>query len=688
MNSKKKAIIIVVVALTAIGIFGNIMSRVTTDSSSPSYPSAPAVSLQVVPGDSVIDGEVLAKTVMIYLDGADLEKSSRFATRVIHDIMDSGLNTDFHNILIYTCGSDYWNDYDIPTDRDCIYLLRGGKLNLLTDYPAQNVGNGKTLETFMRYCVTNYPAQQYGLILSDHGGGPNYGVCADYRNSMDVLNMSELQNAFRAVGFGPEAKMEFIIFEACLMASAEVAFCMKDYANYMMGSENVAYAYGSDFAFIKCLDTYNSGAQIGADFVDCFYDKSTELVQRLSPNSKDFYDITYSCVDLSKIDRVEKALDALFSESNGTIFLQHMLSSSSLHARGVMEYADSYGEATDATYDLIDLADWMKSNILFEGNALMQNLVTAVEDAVVYNRASTPHMNGLSIYYPHNIKGDYSYSVFGFSDEYSKHVKMCYDESLTKSKESDWDSLTHSVTAAETPELSLKLSDVQAESFARARYYILAKYDLEGYSFSQDEYVIISSEDIFSADADNTLHAKIDLRVPVVYSKAGSDRTPFFSPLFRKTSESGETIYTTYCGLIDVPDAEVGADGLYDLSGSTENLRMDTVWLTLTAEKDSLTPAYAEKSGENGLPSRMLLDPYSYKEIEFFSPLRRVTYGSDGKPLPVSSWESVGDNLVSNFPVNDISVKLEALSEDVDYYAFTVVTDIYGNEYTTDITAL
>ena len=673
MNPKKKKIIIIcAVAVIVIGIFGNIMSTLTAEPSSPV--SAPAVSLQTVSGDSVINGEILPKTVMIYLDGADLEKSNKFGTRTIKEIIDSGLDTDFHNVLVYTCGSDYWNNYNIPTDRDCIYLIRNGTLNLLTDYPAQNVGSQSTLEAFMRYCTQNYPAQQYGLILCNHGGGPNYGVCADYRNNMDMLSITELQNAFRNVGFGPEAKMEFIIFEACLMASAEVAYCMKDYAHYMMASENVSYVEGSDFSFIKSLDIYNSGAQIGTEYADCFYNKSYSLSQRLSSAGYSIYDITYSCIDLAKIEKVEQAMDDLFLSSNATTFLKSMITSSSFHARKVKETADSYGEATDATYDLIDLTDWMKSNLLFQGNTLMQNLVVAVEDAVVCNRASTPHMNGLSVYYPHNIKGDYRYDRLGFSDEYSKHVKMCYDESQSQLNVSD---LSPSVTAEQTPELTLGLSDTQAQSIAGARYYLLAKYKPDGYSFEENEYVIISSEKLNPSDTDNILSAQIDLRIPVIYEADGT-RTPFFSPLTRSTDDNGNTVYTSFCGLIDVPE------DIYD----TENLRMDTALLTMTAEGDSLTVAYAEKSDESGLPSRLLLDPYTYKEIEFFSPIRKVTFDSDNKPLPVSAWEKSSNYLVTNLPVNGISLKLEEPSEDVEYFIFTVITDIYGNEYTTEITAL
>lgn len=693
MSSKKKKIIIGVAVFLLLAVSGKLLSVIINGQP----PQQPVSSLQVIPGDSVADGEILAKTVMIYLDGADLEQEHNSSTNSISEILNSGLNTDFHNILLYTGGCNQWNNYNIPSDKDCIYLIRDGKLNLLAEYPAQNIGDGKTLETFMRYCVANYPSQQYGLILSDHGGGPNYGVCADYRNNYDMLGMTELQNAFEAVGFGPKAKMEFIIFEACLMASAETAFCMKDYANYMAASENVSYTYGSDFSFISCLDRFNSGAQIGTEYVNCFYDKSIALTKRLTASGFSIYDVTYSCIDLSEIDKVEQAMDALFSEANNTVFLKSILSTSSLNARGVKEYADSYGDATDAVYDLIDLTDWIKNNALYQANTLMQNLVYAVDKAVVYNRASTPHMNGLSIYYPHNIKGNYFYNTFGFSDEYSKHVKMCYDNAQTATSEAHWQTLSAPTKEASVsdglPVLSMKLSENQAKSYAKAQYYILAKYELDDYRFAEDEYVLISSGNQFTLDSDNTLRAEFDNRVPVIYNSADGSRTPFFSPLFRKTLENTEAVYSTYGGLVYTPDEEdypgtEGPGSAEALLWTVENMRLDTAWLTLTPEEDTLRISYAEKSGNNGLPSRTMLDPYSYKEIEFYSPIRRVKYNSDNKVLPVSDWETDNNQLTTAFPIKDITVKLEYLSENIDYYAVMVVTDIYGNNYTSDIVSL
>lgn len=690
MSSKKKKAIIVVAVFLLLAVLGKIMPVIINGQP----PQEPVPSLQVIPGDSITSQEILPKTVMIYFDGADLEEEHKSSTTSIKEILNSGVNTDFHNILLYTGGCNQWHDYNIPADRDCIYLIRNGKLNLLAEYPSQNVGNGKTLETFIRYCVTNYPSQQYGLILSDHGAGPNYGVCSDFRNNHDTLSMSELQKAFHAVGFGPQAKMEFIIFEACLMASTETAYCMKDYANYMAASENVSYTYGSDFSFISCLDRFNSGAQIGTEYVNCFYNKSMDLGRRLSANGFSVYDITYSCIDLSKTDKIEQAMDALFSEANNTVFLKSILSSSSLRARGVKEYADSYGDATDAVYDLIDLADWIKNNSLYQGNTLMQNLVSAVDEAVVYNLASTPHMNGLSIYYPHNIKGNYYYNTFGFSDEYSKHVKMCYDNAQSATNEETWQTLSAPTKEASVseglPVLSMKLSEDQAKNYAKAQYYILAKYELDDYSFAKDEFVLISSGNQFTLDSDNTLRAEFDNRVPVIYNSADGSRTPFFSPLFRKTLENTEAVYSTYGGLVYTPDEEdypgtEGPDSAEALLWTVENMRLDMAWLTLTPEEDTLRISYAEKSGNNGMPSRTMLDPYSYKEIEFSSPIRHIKYDSNNKVLPVSEWERDNKQLATAFPIKDITVKLEYLSGNIDYYAVMVVTDIYGNNYTSDI---
>lgn len=649
--------------------------------------------IETIDGDSVTDGSILSKTVMFYMDGADLEEKHASATDSIQEIINSSVDTDANNILIYTGGCNLWHNYNIPTDKDCIYLLRNGTLNLLMEYPASNVGKQETLQTFMDYCVTNYPAQQYGLVLSDHGGGPNIGVCEDQRNNRDTLSMEELQGAFSSVGFGPDNKMEFVIFECCLMASIETANCIKDYANYMIGSENVSYTYGSDYSFVESFDTCNSGADIGKAFVDKFYSASIDNVTSLVSQGYSYdnvYDVTYSCLDLSKVDQLEQTLDDFFKEINNQPLMKLAVSLGSYDARGVA--------VIDGTsWDLIDLKDFVSQyEAYYPQNVGMIN--NAMDELVVYNRASTSKMAGVTIYYPHYTDVNYDYDSFDFSPEYSKYVKAIFDESKNANSVQQWNSISalaqEQVANQDLGGLAMQLTEEQSEKFGSANYYILAKYNLDDYTFGNNEYVIVTSGNDVTLDDNNMLKANYDKRVPVAVTKDGNI-TPFCSPLFR-TKKDENVFYNLNCSLHFVPDekdftGERDEEGLNVLTWQIDNMKLDVAKITLALENNDFEIICAEKTSD-GLPSRILLNVNDYNEIVFDNFLRRAQFDNSGNVLPVDKWEVSSKSLSTSYFIGDVDMKMEYITNtngaDVQYFGMMVITDIYGNEYATDITSL
>ena len=87
---------------------------------------------------------------------------------------------------------------------------------------------------YIQCCAGRYPASRYALILWDHGGGSVSGYGYDEKfastGSMDLAGLD------RALGDGG-VKFDFIGFDACLMATAETALTMAQYADYLIASE-------------------------------------------------------------------------------------------------------------------------------------------------------------------------------------------------------------------------------------------------------------------------------------------------------------------------------------------------------------------------------------------------------------------------------------------------------------------
>ena len=103
---------------------------------------------------------------------------------------------------------------------------------LLKDLGEQDSGDPRTLATFIKFAMSYAPAQHYALVIWDHGSGPGI-VGVDFDNGRDYLTLRELSYALSIAG----AKVDVIGFDACLMGTIETAYELRNYASYLVASE-------------------------------------------------------------------------------------------------------------------------------------------------------------------------------------------------------------------------------------------------------------------------------------------------------------------------------------------------------------------------------------------------------------------------------------------------------------------
>lgn len=106
-----------------------------------------------------------------------------------------------------------------------------------------------SLASFIEFCRINYPARHYILILLGHGvvvGNDLFMVdehtddLESPQHSLKLTDLGEVLGKFseRIKGDG---ELELIGFHSCSMSAAEVAFELKEKANYMLASEGPAF---------------------------------------------------------------------------------------------------------------------------------------------------------------------------------------------------------------------------------------------------------------------------------------------------------------------------------------------------------------------------------------------------------------------------------------------------------------
>ncbi len=181
-------------------------------------------------------------TIMVYLNAKnDLE---RFGIKDMNEMEKVG-SDDNINIVVqmgrmkgYDSSNGDWTGvrrYYITKDSDPNLI----KSQVVEDMGEVDMGSYKTLIDFGKWAKKNYPAKKYFLIIWNHGSGWEKGFNKRITKGISYdevsgnhINTPQLGQALKEIG-----KVDLVGFDACLMGMAEVVYEIKDYATYIIASE-------------------------------------------------------------------------------------------------------------------------------------------------------------------------------------------------------------------------------------------------------------------------------------------------------------------------------------------------------------------------------------------------------------------------------------------------------------------
>lgn len=107
---------------------------------------------------------------------------------------------------------------------------------VLEDLGTKDMSDTRTLTDFIKAGRAKYPAEHYMLMLKDHGGGWRGAMVDDQNGAGHMMTMPEMKEALDTFHF------DIIAFDACLMSMLEVAYELKDNADYLVASQFVTFA--------------------------------------------------------------------------------------------------------------------------------------------------------------------------------------------------------------------------------------------------------------------------------------------------------------------------------------------------------------------------------------------------------------------------------------------------------------
>lgn len=113
----------------------------------------------------------------------------------------------------------------------------------LKDYEKQNSADPDVMRSVIGEVVSQYPADSYGLVLWSHGTA---WLPSDYQNKLkafgqDGNNWMEIDDLAKGL---PDDLFDFILFDACYMASVECTYELRNKAEYILASPTETMADG------------------------------------------------------------------------------------------------------------------------------------------------------------------------------------------------------------------------------------------------------------------------------------------------------------------------------------------------------------------------------------------------------------------------------------------------------------
>lgn len=361
------------------------------------------------------DDETLEKDIFIDLNEAEMVGSSDAVTIVSQlDRLDGG----------YDGGGDW-----TTTKRFLVQLDESGDMEELAseeleDLGEVDMGNNQTLVEFAEWAISNYPAEKYVLILSDHGMGWPGGWSDNDPNEFSEMTMDKIDEALATIvadtGIG---QFELVGFDACLMAQVESVSAVAPYAKYTVASEETEPALGWAYSsFLQALtdDPTMDGAELAQAVVDSYIEQDGRITDDRAravlveetmettgePTAEQVAkafgnNITLTAVDLSTVSDLNAAINDL------AVALTAVDQSAVAEARArAQAYTSIFGKESPQPYiDLGHFAALLQETINdADVKAASKAVIDAIAASVVNEKhgPERPGSTGFTIYFPNS----------------------------------------------------------------------------------------------------------------------------------------------------------------------------------------------------------------------------------------------------------------------------------------------
>ena len=593
------------------------------------------------------------RTVMIYIDGSNLETDAGIVTSELNAIKPETIDLDKVNVLLYTGGTSKWHNF-ISSNENAIYKLGKDGFEKLESYPKKNMGDASTLSEFLNYARQNYNAGHFNLILYNHGGAIDGAIYDDFTH--DNLTLEDFSKALKDSEFNENNKMDSVIFRTCLNGTLEVASVFADYADYIVFSEEITLGSGMSNVlgyFLNGIDSKSDGKVIGEKFIDS-YNKQMEDIDILGIQA-----VTYSIIDLSKVKPLINKLDNYIA----TVDLKTYYKEVSTIRNGLYQYGK-----VEPSYDTVDLKEFIKEVKPYAtGDA--DDLIKSIDEAVVKNNTNLSKSYGLSVYFPYNGKQAIItrfmnvYNKLDFSKNYQTFISQ-FNTAKNQTQSFNYNLKTNDTFVTDSKEVTLTLTDDQKNNIVKSAYYVFRRED----------------------EADKNKYYQMVYASNNSTIENGVVSTHFNNKLI-KASEEGDPDYIYLCVIDEVNDNNNKKYTTATITDEDEDVLSNARMVTanLLIEEENGTPRFGkmELSSRDERVQGILYDTSKYEKVTIMRTSPRVL-DDKGNVLDVSKWTFPKTRTGQSYSLNKVKLEYTGF-DDGEFYVLFFLYDYNGKMYYSDL---
>jgi hypothetical protein len=331
-------------------------------------------------------------TILHY--GAADNNLKNYLVSDLNEMEEVGSTENMNVISMFDQGGDDCKIYYIEKDDD----VKTINSTVLKDMGNTNMADPAVLSEYIVSMTEQFPAENFALILADHGEGWKGGLHDDTSN--DKMSLPQMREALDDARKKTGIKLDILGFDACLMAMGEVAYELQDNADFLVSSQALEGAKGWPYTPLLTKDNLEYLEESLEHRIDL---PPQEFAEKMIDNAQNDRKSlpTLSLVDLDEktmnkyAEAVDKFSDALMETDANKYTLRQI--------RGKTE---SYSPINVTFRDQVHFCEQIKDDKKITDEKLKEaagELIDVIREDVVIKNHNVPHRknsNGLSAEFP------------------------------------------------------------------------------------------------------------------------------------------------------------------------------------------------------------------------------------------------------------------------------------------------